>query len=66
MRPMLSSTNPPRRPDPFFDGDDPLLDLDALDAFEPPDRLSRDEGRAAAGADGFRPHLILDEEIEND
>ena len=53
-------------PDPFFDGDGPLLDLDALDAFEPPRRLSRDEGRAAAGPDWFRTRLNPDEETDND
>lgn len=52
--------------DPFFSGDDPLLDLDALDAFEPPRRLSRDEGRRTAGPDWSRTHLTLDEEIADD
>ena len=56
---------PVRRPeaDPFFDGVGPLLDLDALDA---PHRLSRDEGRRAAGPDWSWPHLTLDEEPDND
>lgn len=63
---MLTPVMPRRRPDPFFDGDDPLLDLDALDAFEAPDRLSRDEGRAAAGPDWSWTHLTSDEDPEND
>jgi hypothetical protein len=63
---MLSPTDALRRPDPFFDGDDPLLDLDALDALEAPDRLSRDEGRAAAGPDWSWIHPMSDEEPEND
>jgi hypothetical protein len=54
--------------DPFFDGfafygEGPLLDMDALDA---PRRLSRDEGRRAAGPDWFWTHLTLDEESDND
>lgn len=53
-------------PDPFFDGDDPLLDLDSLDAFEAPRRLSHAEGRAAAGPDWSWTHLPLDEESSDD
>jgi|GEM_PF-5759517 len=53
-------------PDPFFDGDGPLLDLDAFDALEPPRRLSRDEGRVAAGSDWARTCLNPDEEPDND
>lgn len=63
---MLTHAMPRCRPDPFFDGDGPLLDRDALDALEAPRRLSRDEGRAAVGPDWFSPHLTLDEEFEND
>lgn len=58
MRPMLRPTD-----DPFFEGLGPLLDLDALEA---PRRLSRDEGRAAAGPDWSWTHLSLDEEPDND
>ena len=57
--------------DPFFDappftGDDPVLDLDALDAFAAPRRLTRDEGRAAAGPDWSWTHLFPEEETDND
>lgn len=52
--------------DPFFDGDGPLLDADALEDFQPPRRLSRDEGRAAAGPDWFRTQLHPDEDAYND
>ena len=58
MIPML------RPPDEtVFDGDDPLLDLDALDV---PRRLSRDEGRAATGPDWSWTHLPSAEEDDND
>ncbi len=54
--------------DPFFDGpicdgEGPLLGVDALDF---PRRLSRDEGRAAAGPDWAWTHLTPDEEPDND
>ena len=54
--------------DPFpdglaFYGEGPLLDIDALDV---PRRLSRDEGRRAAGPDWFWPPLTLDEEPDYD
>ena len=52
--------------DPPFAGDGPLLDRDAIDAFEAPRRLSRDEGRAAAGPDWVWTHPASDEESEND
>lgn len=52
--------------DAFFDGDDPLLDPDALDAFELPRRLSREEGRAAAGPDWSRIQHHPDEDFDND
>ncbi len=55
-----------RIPDPFFTGDDPLLDLDAFEALEPPRRLSRDEGRIAAGPDWLRTVLNPDRETDND
>ncbi|WP_309629618.1 hypothetical protein [Brevundimonas sp.] len=46
-----------------FYGEGPLLDIEALDA---PRRMSRDEGRRAAGPDWFWTHLTLDEEFDND
>lgn len=52
--------------DPFFDGDGPLLDLDAVEAFEAPLRLTRDEGRAAAGSDWSHTRISLDEDADND
>ena len=63
---MLRPIDEPFASDPFLSGDDPLLDLDALDALEPPRRLSRDEGRRAAGPDWSRTRLTLDEEIADD
>lgn len=56
----------PRPDDPFFFGDDPLLDPEAVEALAAPDWLSRDEGRVAAGPDWSRTHLTLDEENDND
>lgn len=53
-------------PDPFFTGDGPLLDLDALDAFAAPSRLSRDEGRIAVGPGWSRTRLPTEEEADND
>lgn len=54
--------------DPGFDdltndGLSPLLDIDALDF---PRRLSRDEGRRAAGPDWFWTQFTLDEDSDND
>lgn len=51
--------------DPFFDGDGPLLDPDALEASQPPRRLSRDEGWAAVGPDWIRTHHHPDEDIDH-
>ncbi len=56
----------PRPDDPFFFGDDPLLDLEAVEALAAPDRLSRDEGRLAAGPDWSRTQPMHDEESDND
>ncbi len=58
MKPMQ-----PPDADPFFDGVDPLLDFDALEA---PGRLSRDESRAVAGPDWSWTHPASDEEPDND
>jgi len=63
---MLRLIDDPFFSDPPFSGDGPMLDLDALEAFEAPVRLSRDEGRAAAGPDWSWTHLPLDEEPDND
>ena len=63
---MRRLTDDPFFSDPPFTGDSPMLDRDSLDAFEAPVRLSRDEGRAAAGPDWSWTHLLLDEEPEND
>lgn len=63
---MLRLIDTPDAADPFFTGDEPLLDLDALDAFEPPRSLSRDEGRVTAGPDWSRTCLSPDEDADND
>ncbi|WGM30406.1 hypothetical protein [Brevundimonas sp. NIBR11] len=57
----------PHAPDPFFDGDEPLLDFDAVeDAFAAPRRLSREESRVAIGPDWAWTHLTSDEETADD
>ncbi len=63
---MLRLSDDPYFSDPPFTGGAPVLDLDALEAFEAPRRLTRDEGRAAAGPDWSWTHLPFDEETEND
>ena len=52
--------------DPFFEGVDALLDPEAVEAMQAPDRLSRDEGRVAAGPDWSRTRPMLDEDTDND
>ena len=52
--------------DPFFEGVDALLDPEAVEVLRAPGRLSRDEGRVAAGPDWSRTRLMLDEEPYND
>ena len=56
----------PKPDDPFFFGDGPLLDPEAVEALAAPDWLSRDEGRLAAGPDWFRTRPMIDEEIDYD
>ncbi|MFC5345475.1 hypothetical protein ACETK8_07120 [Brevundimonas staleyi] len=63
---MLRLSDDPFFTDPPFIGAGPMLDLDAVDDGLPPDRLSRDEGRAAAGPDWSWTHLPSDEEPDND
>lgn len=63
---MLRLTDDRFFSDPAFTGEGPMLDLDAIEAFEAPRRMSRDEGRAAAGPDWSWTHLPFDEETEND
>lgn len=54
--------------DPFVPGSPAGGDAPCLDreAFEAPRRLSRDEGRAAAGPDWAHIRLLFDEDPEND
>lgn len=63
---MLRLTDPAVFADPPFTGDAPMLDRDALEAFEAPRRLTRAEGRAAIGPDWSWTHPTSDEEPEND
>lgn len=52
--------------DPFFEGIDALLDPEAVEAMQAPRRLSRDEGRIAAGPDWSRTLPMFDGETDND
>ena len=63
MRPMPRPDAGPVFDDLTREGFSPLLDIDALDF---PRRLSRDEGRRAAGPDWFWTHPTLDEDSDND